>query len=588
MSPTGRAGVDRSARNAVNSRPSDSRLANDVARLIWSEYQDLWDQFHTITSRSPDRFATANWEGMELDTKARLKAYINKAALTADLARDACDDRLNSVALWTGIKAVFSGLIQDSAFQELAETFFNSITRKVFTTEGVNQQVEFVSSDFASLLPSEPEEGVLVSTNVENSISATLAGMLSAAMPTVLWEDLTSDCAKASVRLKEALGDVSSFETVQSVFYRGRGAYIIGRAWCDREQVPFALAFLHGPNGVRLDAVLTSESELSVLFSFAHSYFHAIIDHPSSLVGFLSSLMPRKRLGELYTSLGYHKHGKTDLFRSLVRHLERSPDRFTIAEGVEGMVMSVFTLPGFDVVFKVIKDSFPPQKKVTRTGVRSAYEVVFNHDRVGRLVDAYEFEHLTFARERFEPELLEHLARHCSRDVLIGAKEVLLNHVYIERKVTPLDVFLRRAHTEASVSAVVDYGQAIKDLMTAGIFPGDMLLKNFGVTRHGRIVFYDYDELQLIDQCKFREIPVAKHPDDEMSEDPWFSTGPGDVFPEEFIKFLGLQPALRQVFLDVHGDLFTCELWKSVQDSVASGDQMQIYPYNKYARVSTQ
>ncbi len=587
MSPTGRTGVDRSVRRAVDSRPSDSRLANDVARLIWSEYQDLWDQFHTITSRAPDRFAAADWEGMDSDTKARLKAYINKAAQTAELARDACDDRLNSVALWTGVKAVFSGLIEDSAYQELAETFFNSITRKVFTTEGVNQQIEFVSSDFASFLPAEPEVGVLAYTTVGGSISSTLEGLLSAAMQRVQWEDLPSDCSKTSARLKEALGDVTSFETVQSVFYRGRGAYLIGRAWYGNDQVPFALAFLHGTDGVRLDAVLTSEAELSVLFSFAHSYFHAIIDHPSSVVGFLSSLMPRKRLGELYTSLGYHKHGKTDLFRSLVRHLERSPDRFTIAEGVEGMVMSVFTLPGFDVVFKVIKDSFPPQKKVTRSGVRSAYEVVFNHDRVGRLVDAYEFEHLTFARERFDPELLEHLTKNCSRDVLIGTKEVLLSHVYIERKVTPLDVFLRRADTEGSVSAVVDYGQAIKDLMAAGIFPGDMLLKNFGVTRHGRIVFYDYDELQLIDQCRFRKIPVATHPDDEMADDPWFSTGPGDVFPEEFIKFLGLQPALRQVFLDLHGDLFTSELWKSAQDSVASGDQIQIYPYSKQARLST-
>lgn len=588
MSPTGRAGVDRSALRAVDSRPSDSRLANDVARLIWSEYQDLWDEFHAITSRAPDRFATADWDGMEVDTKARLGAYINKATQTADLTRDACGDRLNSVTLWTGVKAVFSGLIQESAFQELAETFFNSITRKVFTTEGVNQQIEFVSSDFASFLPTEPEVGVVAHTDVERSVPATLESLLTSAMPKALWEDLAADCGKASVRLKEALGDVTSFETVESVFYRGRGAYLIGRSWCDQEQVPFALAFLHGPNGVRLDAVLTSESELSVLFSFAHSYFHAIIDHPSSLVGFLSGLMPRKRIGELYTSLGYHKHGKTDLFRSLVRHLERSPDRFTIAEGIEGMVMSVFTLPGFDVVFKVIKDSFPPQKKVTRSGVRSAYEVVFNHDRVGRLLDAYEFEHLTFARERFEPELLEQLARHCSRDVLIGSKTVLLSHVYIERKVTPLDVFLRRAHTEASVSAVIDYGQAIKDLMVAGIFPGDMLLKNFGVTRHGRVVFYDYDEIQLIEQCRFRKIPVARHPDDEMSQDPWFSTGPGDVFPEEFVKFLGLQPELRKIFLDVHGDLFTCELWKSAQESVAAGEEMQVYPYSKYARIGTQ
>ena len=296
--------------------------------------------------------------------------------------------------------------------------------------------------------------------------------------------------------------------------------------------------------------------------------------------------MPRKRLGELYSSLGYHKHGKTDLFRNLVEHLDTSPDKFELAEGVEGMVMSVFTLSGFDVVFKVIKDTFPPQKDVTRIDVKSAYKMVANHDRVGRLVDVYEFEHLTFPKERFDGVLLEHLTKHCGREVLIGPATVVINHVYIERRVTPLDVFIRRASTEAAVLAVLDYGLAIKDLRSAGIFPGDMLLKNFGVTRQGRVVFYDYDEVKLIGDCRFRAIPVASHADDEMSSSPWFSTGPGDVFPEEFVNFLGLQPALRKIFTEVHADLFTPAGWIQAQESITAGEPAPVYPYGRLSQVT--
>ena len=566
--------------------PSDSRLANQAARVIKHRFDRFWDEFGKLTGQAEQRFASANWPGMAEDSARRLAEYDSQVdAAVLELEHD-CGVRLAKLSVWTGIKAVFSGLIESCRQSELAETFFNSIARRVFTTQGVDQQIEFVSSDFHVAFRDPGGSVVRSKDSVDGPLDRVLADVLAVSLPEVPWTNLEDDCAVAAKRLAERVGgEVTAFECATSVFYRGMGAYVVGRVWMGDRSDPFALAVLHDDGGVYIDAVLTTEPELSILFSFARSYFHVVVEEPAELVSFLSELMPRKRIAELYVAIGFHKHGKTELFRALVGHLGSTDDQFVIAEGAEGMVMSVFALPEFEVVFKVIKDTFPPQKQITPSGVRERYHLVFNHDRVGRLVDAHEFEHLEFPRARFSNELLELLDRQCGRDVSIGDETVTLNRVYVERRVTPLDIYLRREAMEASLAAVQEYGQAIKDLIAAGIFPGDMLLKNFGVTRHGRVVFYDYDELKLLEGCVFRRIPEALHPDDEMSDAPWFPVGLNDVFPEEFPAYLGLQGELREAFLDAHRDLFTPERWQASQAALAGGTRLPIFPYQTSSRL---
>ena len=298
--------------------------------------------------------------------------------------------------------------------------------------------------------------------------------------------------------------------------------------------------------------------------------------------------MPRKRTAELYISLGYTKHGKTELYRELRRHLAVSPDRFVFARGTPGLVMVVFTLPGFDIVVKVIRDRFGAPKTITRDRVLNRYRLVFRHDRAGRLVDAQEFEHLSLPRDRFDPELLEYLSTECARTVTVDVDTVTISHAYLERRVTPLDVYLREARTEDAERAIDDYGQAIKDMAASGIFPGDMLLKNFGVTRHGRVVFYDYDELQTLAECRFRRLPEPADPMEAMSAEPWFSVGPEDIFPEEFRRFLGLSGRLREIFEDKHADLFDPVTWQEWQRRVATGERMEIFAYRDDVRLVPQ
>jgi isocitrate dehydrogenase kinase/phosphatase len=400
------------------------------------------------------------------------------------------------------------------------------------------------------------------------------------------WEDLARDATRVAADLDAAHeAPVESLETARSLFFRGKAAYLVGRVR-RRGGVthPIVIALANPRCRVAVDAVLLTENECSIVFSFTRSYFFVEADRSRELVGFLRGLMPRKPVSELYDAIGHNKHGKTELYRALLAHLAQSEARFEVAPGQKGMVMLVFALPSYDVVFKLIRDRFPPPKTATRRQVMRKYELVFRHDRAGRLVDAREFEHLEFERSRFAPEVLEELAREAAHSAEIRDGKVVLHHLYTERRLRPLDLFLREATPELARTAILDYGESIRDLARSNIFPGDMLLKNFGVTRHGRVVFYDYDELAVLTDCRFREVPKARYDEEEMAGEPWFFVGENDVFPEEFLPFLGLDDAAREAFLSRHRDLLTVGFWAGMQAQHESGEMPEIYPYPQEKR----
>jgi len=372
---------------------------------------------------------------------------------------------------------------------------------------------------------------------------------------------------------------VLGLEVLTPIFFRGKGAYVVGRIKTDRGDVPWVMALVNPEGRIVVDAVLMTEDEVSIVFSFARSYFLVEMDRPRETVAFLKTIMPRKPVAELYNAVGCNKHGKTELYRSILAHLDETDDRFDIAPGQRGMVMSVFALSGFDVVFKVIKDRFDYPKTVTHQEVREKYGLVFRHDRAGRLADAQEFEHLEFDASRFTERLLRELLVVAAESVRLRADRVVIAHLYTERRLLPLDVYLQVAPEDAARDAVIEYGQVLRDLAATNIFPGDMLLKNFGVTRHGRLIFYDYDELCLLTDCHFRSLPEARSGDEETAGEPWFYVGERDIFPEEFRSFLGLRRGLREVFLEHHEELLHVDFWHRMQDMHARGEVVDIYPY---------
>jgi isocitrate dehydrogenase kinase/phosphatase len=491
-------------------------------------------------------------------------------------------------SIWIMMKSVYSELIQPRNDWEIAETFFNSVTRRIFFTVGVDPQIEFVNSEFNS--PPFSFKNNLYRTYEHGKKSDDTVELLRDIFTDynfgkiiVNFENAIAEASKRihrQINRKSTIEKIDQIDMVCSIFYRNKGAYLLGRIKTTNDIFPFAIALNHPKEGIIIDAVLLDEDSLSILFSFTRSYFLIFSHRPYDLVRFLKSIMPHKRIAELYTSIGYNKHGKTELYREIVNFTQEcGNEQFHISPGKPGMVMIVFNMALDDLVVKLIRDRFSSPKATTRKEVIDKYEMVFQHDRVGRLVEAHAFEYLKFDQCWFSNELIDELQNEAGRTVHVGENNIVIEHAYVERRVTPLDLYLRSNDDKFSSMAVVDYGNAIKDLAVSNIFPGDMLLKNFGVTRHGRVVFYDYDELCPLTSCQFRKIPPARYEEDELADEPWYTVGPDDVFPEEMKRFLGLPPDLKEIFMQHHADLFDVDFWLKAQDAIKVGTIIHIRPY---------
>ncbi len=570
---------------------TQSRVANLGARVIYDAFDGYHARFRGVTGRARARFECCDWHGLRDDAAERLDLYRQVVDPTVRDVRALLGERVEDRLTWAGMKAVYSGQIADRDDWELAETFFNSITRRIFTTVGVDPAIEFVDTDFDTP-PTPTTRPVYRAYDRPASGCDLLRAILEDYRHGVEYADEDGDVARAGAVLEGHLADSGSrpvidrVEMLLPVFYRNKGAYLVGRLWSGGRLLPLAIALLHDRRGIVVDAVLLDEDDLSMVFSFAHSYFHVDVERPYEIVAFLRSVMPRKRVAELYISLGYHKHGKTELYRDLLQCLASSEERFEIAPGERGMVMEVFALPEYDLVLKIIKDRFAEPKSTTRQAVMQKYHLVFRRDRAGRLVDAQEYEHLELGRDRFAPELLDRLLDAAASTVSVVGDRVVIRHAYIERRVTPLDIYLREAEPEAAHAAALDFGRAIKDLAASNIFPGDFWLKNFGVTRHGRVVFYDYDELTLLTDCRFSQMPHPRDEIEELAGEPWFYVGENDVFPEEFRTFLRLPRGLNDVFVQQHGDLFDLAYWTGTQERLRDGEVLDIFPYAQGRRLT--
>ena len=197
--------------------------------------------------------------------------------------------------------------------------------------------------------------------------------------------------------------------------------------------------------------------------------------------------------------------------------------------------------------------------------------MVKQHDRVGRLSDAWEFSYTAFPLDRFTEELLEEMKKEAASQISIEGEQLVIKHLFIERRLQPLNLFLENASPDQIRHALQDYGDAIHDIAAAGIFPGDLLIKNFGITSYGRIIFYDYDEITTMEECNFRRIPPPRYPEDELAAEPWYSVGPNDIFPEEFAVFLFTDPGHRALFKELHPELLEADYWKELQQLVVEG-----------------
>lgn len=578
----------------MNKTPQQEKVEAALSCIL-TAFEDYNASFSDITRRARRRFIACDRAGMTQDVAARYALYDTAIHHTINQLEQVLGERLFSRAIWTQLRTYYLHATDHYLDGRLYRTFFNTISRRLFKTAGVDPAIEFTEKDVIT-----PSDELFEATRVE-SLKAFSINLGAASSMADFIADMNDDwplegiaeAASAMANRLQSLGqscfvggDVQ-LEMLVPTFYRGGRAYRVGRICSDHGHQPIVLAFKADGTSVELEAILTETREVSILFGYTFNYFMADLFTVEPVIRFLKSILPSKPIAELYTVLGRVKQGKTERYQSFFAHLlNQASDRLVEAEGKKGMVMLVFTLPSYPLVFKLIRDRFAPSKQVTRSDVLERYHLVFRHDRVGRLIDAQEFRELKLPLSCISKALLNALESECGRLVETQEDNLVIHHCYVERRVRPLDLYLSEVDEASAITAVIDYGQAIKDLARSNIFAGDLLPKNFGVTGSGRVVFYDYDELRLMSECQFRHWPQSSDDLLQMSAEPWFHVGEDDVFPEQFPLFMGLGPARLAVLQAHHGELFDADWWVDVQQTLAKGQSLDVAPFRAEARLS--
>ena len=590
----------------------DSANAYNMARALLDGFNRHYRLFQAESARAKHRFETRDWAGQQRAQRERIEFYDLRVREASTRLEREFKASQQSKEVWAQVKLHFIGLLVDHYQPELAETFFNSVTTKILHRSYFHNDFIFVRPAVSTEYIDGESSGAPPTYRAyypqRENMREQVRLMVTDFGLQCPFQDLEADVTRLHQEMleqtdQERLRPNFQFQVLSSLFFRNKGAYIVGKIINGYQSVPFAIAILHNEKGeLYIDAALFGEAELVILFSFARAYFMVDMVVPSAYVQFLRTMMPSKPRAEQYNALGLAKQGKTLFYRDFLFHLRHSTDQFRIAPGIKGMVMLVFDLPSFPFVFKVIKDFYPPPKETTREQIKGKYLLVKQHDRVGRMADTMEYSNVVFPLDRFAPELIDEIRKFAPSQLEItdvdgdGEEELVLKHVYIERRMIPLNIYLQEAFDALQANpedekarhqlrrSVVEYGNAIKDLVAANIFPGDMLWKNFGITHQGKVVFYDYDEIEYITDCNFRNVPEPRNEEDEMSGEIWYHVGPHDVFPETFGPFLLGNPMVRKDFMGAHADLLDAAFWQSHKERIAQGYVHDVFPYEQERR----
>lgn len=560
-----------------------------VAFEIISGFDTYMDLFKQLTKKAPKHFKDRNWDEMQATHKKRLRLYKDVVREVVECCQEMLSEKINERIIWNEIKHQYSRQIQEKPERELAETFFNSVIRKSIADLSMDVQLMFVyPGNYSEEIHF--DKGIFHSYPPQMGLEQIFRQILEDFDFGMPYLDREKDIKLLVQGVREVIlsryqpTGGTLLQVLKPVFYRNKAAYLIGRTYIGDKWMPFIIPIMHAPEGIFVDTLIFDPDIMSGIFSFTRSYFMAEIEVPSQVVAFLHAVIPHKKIHELYNAIGFNKHGKTKLYRDFLAHLGSSDDQFVLASGIKGMVMAVFTLPSYNIVFKMIKDHFDPPKNMTRQQVREKYKLVSLHDRVGRMADTHEFEYFHLPLDRIHPSLLRELRLKANSQLEVKNNTLIIKHVYTERRMTPLNIHLESCTIQDAKYAVEEYGNAILQLAKANIFPGDMMTKNFGVTRQKRVIFYDYDEIEFLEDMNFREKPKAETYEQIYASEPWYDIAKNDVFPEDFKRFMIGRPDVRAYFFDFHKNLFSPDYWQEIQHRIKNGEFIHAFPYPESIR----
>lgn len=583
--------------NRPRYRPA-GRLEEKIAGLIFSSFHTYYLKYEGITGRAKYRFLNREWAQDVQDGVSRINLHPEIMGKLKEDVRHVQPDENFIRQHWREIRTSYMRLVKEKSQvgnayrRDLVHTYFYMAQRIFFPRDSIDDPMGLVWDNRAnpSIVPGfvvkyeQGRSGQLRKLLAKIINKSPFSGHLAHAQ-----DDALLGARALELGLQnhgKNIEDLSSLELLSPVFYQTKRAYQVGRVvFKSGEFLPMVLGYAHPESGVQLDVVLVGEKDVSPLFSYTRSNFHVDVSAYREMVEYLVQMLPNKNRIDFLAAIGFHNPAKEYLKASLRAKLARPNAHFDFAIGVKGNATDVFSVTGFPFVFKIPRELSKKIDFVGRERIIENYRYVHRIDRVGRMLDGLRFQNMRFKKTNFTPELLAYLQENSPSHVRGEGDDVVFDDIFVQKKVIPLNVYLERADDKHTRSALIGLGECIKELISVGIFPGDLMAKNFGVDSDGKVVYYDYDDVDSVSKFQFRNIPAARNDDEEtMALTDRITAGDYDIFPEQIATFL-LRPKDLEMFRLYHADLLRAEGWNKLKQSYESGEIPDLFPYPESKRL---
>lgn len=579
--------------------------AAGAAAIILRAHRGYLAEFDAITAQARETFESRDWGRGARNADHRAGIYRTALDRTWRDVQRQFGDRALDREFWLAAREIYLERVFRDYDSDLALSFFYSTMRIAFGAKDV--PVEYDDDGLAArshVWNPRPVWDVYSASERELPQSIrTLLARQGFRTPLAGIENAAEVAAERLLRAwQREIDDGKArdphprqLQMLKPVFFRDQEAYLAGKLRASHGELPVVFALRNDDRGITLDAVLTGKEDMrNILFISTRSTFHVRTDEYREVLAFLDTLAPERGHPAMCAVLGFTHPARVALNQALRRHLRETGERFAQVPGRTGMAMVVFAPPGFPYVFKVIRDHSPKPGWTGRGRVMDLYRWVHEMNRGRLMLDAWMYRNLHFPRRLFEDNIARELLRSAPHSVLLDGDTLVLRHVYAQRRVRPLNTFFDEVRDGAlRVRAVDALGTFIKDLAAMGFFMGDCygLPFNTGLTHGFNVALFDFDDLGPLERYRFRETPPPPGEQDELLwnsevDGAWFSMAENDVLVDEWERFLGVPPELREYFRQRHGSLFTTEYWRDVQRRVAGGELHYVLPYPAERRLA--